>query len=300
MSTKTNDPVVSVTRLADAVTTSEDNTAVTIGRVAYAIRQLLGDTERLGAPVVPMLQWAKSPEATNAVSERIAMLSECDTDAIKQAVKAAKSAADAVKLRSKLESRNRAIKRGMMLLGACAILTDRVGVEAEWTENGLRYPAAWFVPEGYTILQTGKNGHRMHGLERTAAKAVLRATRDDQDGGENDGEIHDLKFSPTVQGIIDVAYGKTKRQARPEGNKPEAEASEDGEAKPVTPASARDILAKEASRDDYKMAPTGEIKEDWQIFFDDVATNPHFRAMMVRAIARANKAEAEQAASKAA
>lgn len=310
MTTRTNDPAMTVIRLADVSNKHEDTAAASVANVAWSIKHLLGDAERLGASVVPMLTWAKSPQAKEAVLARILLVCECDRDAIKAAVKAAPSNAKGVELDAKLRGRAYKIAKALDLLGAISILEDRTSNHAQWDDKGnLKFPCTWFLPEGYTIVN-GKNGPRMHEIERTASKAVLRATRDEEDGTDREGEIHDLKFSPTVQGIVDAANGgkKEKRNARPGGN----EKSNDGESsdgsadeqpqerKRATPSEARDICALEAGRDDYKHRPTGDVAVEWQSMFDHMAINPYYRAMMIKAIAKANKAEGDAAASQAA
>ena len=315
MTTRTNDPAMTVIRFADTSNRYEDVAAASVANVAWSIMHLLGDSERLGASVVPMLTWARSPQAKEAVLARILLVCECDKDAIKDAVKKAPSNAKGVEIDSKLRKRAYKIIKALDLLGAIAILEDRTGNLAQWDDKGnFKFPCTWFLPDGYTIVN-GKNGPRMHEIEQTASKAVLRATRDEEDGTEREGEIHDVKFSPTIQGIIDAANGgkKEKRGARPGGNeKSNGDASSNdassnesigatGEQqqarKRATPSEARDICALEAGRDDYKHRPTGEVATEWQSMFDHMALNPFYRAMMIKAIAKANYDKDEAAAS---
>lgn len=306
MTKNTNDPVVFVRDMADKAVKADQTAAEAIGPVMQAVLRLLGDPERLSVEVVPMLEWATELDGPKmkAVTARILLLSDCDKEAIKEAVKSAPNTAKGAETRAMLESRARKITKAIQLIGANAILADKHessenGRTSFFTDKGhFRIPLQWFVPDNY--VYAGLPTASVTFMYGNATPMKLTAYKASDMGTDNEGTLYELPYKPNMDGFIALAYNKVKRQARPEGNKTESEASEDGDAKPVTPATARDCLAKEASRDDYKAAPTGVIKEDWQDFFDNVATNPHYRAMMVRAIARANKAEGEAAASKAA
>lgn len=315
-----NDLVSGVRSTADTVEKFKRQSAEAMGAVMQAIIRLLDDADRMGGPVVPILEWAEELDGPKmkAVTERVLLLSDCNSGTIKETVKAATNRADAEKLRLKLEGRARTITKAMQLVAANALLsaktedaiaklihegkTEEAGKLRLSTFNAdgtFRIPLQWYTPDDY--IYAGMPSATATFMYGNSDGGVFLAYKKSDKGTDDEGKLHEVKYRPNMGSFIDLAYNrvKAKRGARAGGNAT-SEGTDGAEAtgqahKPATVTEAQDVLAKEAGRDDFKHRPTGEREEDWQTFFETCATNPFYRAMMIKAISRANKAEAESA-----
>lgn len=291
--TTANDPVRIIHSYVKDAMHASDAAANKAAAVAYAIDLLLGDSDRFGLPVVHKIKWAQSPEAKKNVLAQVLKVCDLDTAAINNAID--KLSPDKAKdVATKMRSQAAVIRTGLGLLGAMAILLDRTGLAAEYTGKGWQVPVQWFVDAKYSVLPGREGNTRM-----TTFGGPLTApfTQCYNSASESD-DIEIVKYKPHMSVLLANAGMKEKKgtDARPtdapatapvEGATPQG--VETFKANDFT--AARNVLAKEAARDDYHAAPTGAAKTDWQTFFDNCALNASFRAMMAKAIAAANKAE---------
>jgi hypothetical protein len=292
-----NDPIRLATDAARAALTADGAAENKTAAIAYAVSVLLGDADAFGSGVVPMLQWAQSPEAMKSIRLRVLSVCDCDSAAITLARKGTGKAAD--KLVNEKNGMRAKFTKAIELLGAMAIMNDRTGYAATWVGDKWQMPIQWFMPEGFKAMPSAPGAFPPVTFDGPLSSPKVAAF-------DADGDATSVPIKPHMSWLIGTAYDK-KRGARPGGNdKAETDAGNDGTTNGTdgakashkanaTPTEARDVVAKEAGRDDYKWRPTGEVATDWQTTLDTMAMNPYFRAMMVRAISRANKEEAASA-----
>lgn len=292
---KHNDRVVSLLRAVTTAMTASNNAENKAAAIAYEVMQLLGDAERIGMAVVPMLQWAKSTEAQKNVLARILMVCECDGDAITQARKDAPNRNAAEKVKNEKTAARALITKALSLVGAFALMSDKTGVEAEWTGEKWTMPIQWFLPEGYSAVPRKGGTYPTVSFEGPLSKPAFAAYRD-ADSDDDEGTVHTVSIKPHMSWLIATAYGKSeaKRGARPEGNGAEG-ASPVASQGNVSPVDAIATLSREAGRDDYQWQPRTEVADDYETMFYNMASNPYIRALMVDAIARVNEEEKEAA-----
>lgn len=316
MAKNVNDPVDGLLNAGrealKAANAAESQAAI----LAHHVAVLLGDADRFGE-VVPMLQWANSPEATKAVADQVIAKAECAAEDITLAVSKERNQQKKEAIRLERRALAELFKTAVRLLGAMAILADRYAVDAEYKPGiGWHVPVQWFLPEG--MEAAGRTDHPRVTFVRTKGSVAVMARKAEHDGEDDSADsVEVLLIKPSMSGVIEAAYGKRKTapnagqgstsgtSSGSAGEGTSGAAGQDGtsSAKPgAAPdfTEARRVLAKEASTDDYKHRPTGKVAEDWQLFFDDMATNNYFRAMMQRAVQRAQKADGDIAAAAAA
>lgn len=291
--TKTNDPVQIIHSYVKDAMHASDAAANKAAAVAYAIDLLLGDSERFGLPVVPKIKWAQSPEAKKNVLAQLLKVCDRDTAAINDAID--KLAPDKAKeLATSMRAQAAVIRNGLDLLGAVAILMDRTSLVAKYTTKGWLIPVQWFVDAKYSVLPGRDGAVRMAPFGGPMTAPFTQCYNNE---AESD-DIEIVKYKPHMSVLLANAGMKEKKGTDTRKTEAPATAPVEG----ATPqgvetfkandfTAARNVLAKEAARDDYHAAPTGAAKTDWQTFFDNCALNASFRAMMAKAIAAANKAE---------
>ena len=296
-----NDPIRLATDAARAALASDGVAENKTAAIAYAVSVLLGDADAFGSGVVPMLQWAQSPEAMKSIRLRVLSVCDCDSAAITLARKGTGKAAD--KLVNEKNGMRAKFTKAIELLGAMAIMNDRTGYAATWSGDKWNMPVQWFMPDGFKAMPNASGAYPTVAFDGPLSSPKVAAF-------DADGDATTVPIKPHMAWLIATAYDK-RRGARPGGNaKAETGADDtDGTSSTdgakashkanATPTEARDVVAKEAGRDDYKWRPTGEVATDWQTTLDTMAMNPYFRAMMVRAISRANKEEAASASASA-
>lgn len=312
----TNDPVSSLFAAGKEALAAADAAEGKAAKLAYAVSVILGDEDAFGAPVVPTLQWAKSDSAMKSIKDRILLVAECDADSITEAVKAARTGLAGAKARDERRALAALFAKAVQLLGAFAIMEDKHSTAAEWRDEQWRMPVAWFVPNDMEPI--GRAGATPR-CTFVRTKGTLFVAARKLDGDDDSADVETVKITPTMSEIIaraNALIGRTNaRGARPEGNAQQGAAGSNGaagggdanagsnaqggaasgaQARFADPSEARRVLEKEAARDDYKWKPVGKIAEDWQEMLDQLATNNHFRAMMVRATVRAQKERDEE------
>jgi len=315
MTNKTNDPVNVLLNAGRDALNAADAAEGKAARIAHHVAMLLGNEERFGAPVVAMLQWAKSEEATKSIRERILMLAECDADGIRSAVEVCKTALQAAKVRDERRALAAMFTKAVSLLGAFAVLQDKHGFAATWRDDAWRLPVVWFLPENMEAVPNRQGTMPHVTFVRTKGALHVAARKADDD---DDAEMEMVRISPTMQACIEAAnkvLGRTsQRAARQPGSSTDANGGNAGQQQGSTEAGqqrqqgnaspgnrpplfsdAADVVSVAAGKDDYKHKPTGKDAEAWQTLLDSIATNMHLRAMMVRAISRANKADGDAA-----
>lgn len=318
MSKTVNDPITAFVNAANASVIAGDKAEHAIGSIAKTYHDLLpvdgGYCERLSDRVISWETLASSEEARKHVLKRILDLSDISNDALADLKKRAKDGYDP-KLQTKWAEMVKARTNAtiaMEFFAAIITLELRTKKSCIWGTNAIMFPAEWFVPDGFKLITDFRSSQFKLRSVRSA-EFVTCTTVDPAHIPDGHSGLWKFPVSATINGVIEASTGKKreKRGARPGGNEKSDgsasssnDASSDGatgeqqkERKRATPSEARDICVLEAGRDDYKHRPTGEVATEWQSMFDHMALNPFYRAMMIKAIAKANKTEGEAAAS---
>ena len=259
------------------------------GSLAEAISRCLGNLQN----VAPVSEWSESDERIKEVSKAIVAFAGY-SDQEEPVKKTEPNKHEKWKHERKLY--NLEASRALRFLAAIYRLNaqaDNPEMESEvaaFVSGKWRIPLSWFAEDGDTPILP-KKGELKDG----------RATFTDRNGRvfvtveTSSGEHARRAYSITPEKVMSLAGVATKRAARAGETTPQSDDAENGPVQTVPLAKARDTVALAAGIDDYKYKPNKEDSEAWETCFDTLAINPYFRAMMIKAISRANKAEGDAA-----
>jgi len=261
---------------------------------------------RLAGEIAPWSEWTETTGQIDAVANAVIAICGFDKESMPEKKKngvITKAYLDWVDMRQKTTEN---LKRAVRAVGAIYVLNDRavaaheekrragevvteLPLLAQFVDGQWRIPLQWFAGECDVMISAksqypdGRGGftfrNNRHAISANSAdrKAVV------------------LKIKITPEDLMKLAGIGTKRSARAgETVAPNGETGNDA-VQTVPLAKARDTVALAAGIDDFKYRPNKEEAEEWETCFDTLATNPYFRALMVAAISRANRAEGDAA-----
>lgn len=263
---------------------------------------------RLAGEIAPWFEWTQETARIDAVANAVIAICGYDKESMPEKKKNnvfTKAYLDWVEMRQKTTEN---LKRAVRAVGAIYVLNDRAMVAheekkragepvpaspllAEFVDGQWRIPLQWFAGECDVMISAksqypdGRGGF------------TFRNNRHAISANNTDGKAVVLKIKITPEDLMKEAGIGTKRTARPSANSGAQDTTSPSDAPRATVPleAARNAVAMSAGIDDFKYRPTKAEAESWETMFDTLATNVYFRAMMVAAISRANKAEGEAA-----
>lgn len=284
-----NDPSGVLLASFQALENAKSNVQDKFGTLADAISRCLGNLQN----VAPVSEWSASDERIKDISKAVVSFAGY-SDQEEPTKKTEPNRHEKWKHEKKLYSleASRALRflASVYRLNAMADNPENEAEIAAFVGGKWRIPLSWFCEDGDVPI-VPKKGDLRDG----------RATFTDRNGRvfvtveTSSGEHARRAYSITPEKVMALAGIATKRSPRA-GNTSETATSEEATTSQSMPIdTARNAVALAAGIDDYKYKPSKIEAESWETMFDTMATNPYFRAMMVRAVSRANKADGDAA-----
>jgi hypothetical protein len=235
------------------------------GVFMYAVHEMLGDQDTMGAEVAPTAEWGLSAERRKDVANSVMIALGFDDEwnaTNKAGSESAKAAAKAIK-----QAAARDVKRAI----ECIAAMDRLHSEVHAHNNVMgayfntetsewRLPLAWFVKDSQEVMIPSKGKHKDGCTTFTDRnnKAFIVV--------QGDEGVETLAVSVTPDIVISLADIKPKVQKGADQKKADA-------SNPDSLAAAADMLGVAASADDYKVTFTGDAADSFATLLAHIVRN---------------------------